>query len=109
MAGKNIGDLLNAANITWGGFMGGFDLTASNANGTTGCARSTVSPNTNAHGDGLHAAPRLVPVLRLDRKPAAHTAELDRDDRSHRADARRGGIDDCRSTTNMTITTSSLR
>ncbi|WP_298692176.1 alkaline phosphatase family protein [uncultured Sphingomonas sp.] len=47
MAGKNIGDLLNTANITWGGFMGGFDLTATNANGTTGCARSTVSPNTN--------------------------------------------------------------
>lgn len=46
MLGKNIGDLLNAANITWGGFMGGFDLTAKNANGTTGCARSTVSPNT---------------------------------------------------------------
>jgi len=47
MTGKNIGDLLNASNITWGGFMGGFDRTATNANGTTGCARSTVSPNTN--------------------------------------------------------------
>ena len=47
MSGKNVGDLLNTANITWGGFMGGFDLSASNANGTTGCARSTVSPNTN--------------------------------------------------------------
>jgi phospholipase C len=47
MSGKNIGDMLNDANITWGGFMGGFDLTASNANGTTGCARSTVSPNTS--------------------------------------------------------------
>jgi phospholipase C len=38
---KNIGDLLNRAKITWGGFMGGFDLTLTNANGTTGCARST--------------------------------------------------------------------
>jgi phospholipase C len=47
MSGKNIGDLLNAANITWGGFMGGFDLAATNANGTTACKRSTVSPNTN--------------------------------------------------------------
>ena len=54
MAGKNIGDLLNAAKISWGGFMGGFDLTAKNANGTggstdptIGCKRSTVSPNTN--------------------------------------------------------------
>ncbi|WP_068093741.1 phospholipase C [Novosphingobium rosa] len=46
MTGQNIGDLLNAAGITWGGFMGGFDLTATNANGSTGCTRSTVSPNT---------------------------------------------------------------
>jgi len=43
MGGKNIGDLLNAANITWGGFMGGFNLQTVNANGTTGCARSTWS------------------------------------------------------------------
>ena len=42
MAGKNIGDLLNAADVTWGGFMGGFDLGAKNANGTTGCGRSTL-------------------------------------------------------------------
>jgi phospholipase C len=43
MEGQNIGDLLNAAHITWGGFMGGFDLGATNANGTTGCKRSTHS------------------------------------------------------------------
>ncbi|MGF6572906.1 phospholipase C [Paraburkholderia sp. GAS333] len=43
MTSKNIGDLLNSANLTWGGFMGGFDLTATNANGTTGCSRSTYS------------------------------------------------------------------
>ena len=43
MTGKNIGDLLNAAHVSWGSFMGGFDLTASNANGTTGCHRSTNS------------------------------------------------------------------
>ena len=43
MTSKNIGDLLNAAGVTWGGFMGGFDLTATNANGTTGCLRSTFS------------------------------------------------------------------
>jgi phospholipase C len=41
-AGKNIGDLLNAKGITWGWFQGGFDLTATNANGTTGCARYTT-------------------------------------------------------------------
>jgi phospholipase C len=43
MSGKNIGDLLNAAGITWGFFEGGFDLTITNANGTTGCKRSTTS------------------------------------------------------------------
>src|ERR1700737_614910 len=48
MAGKNIGDLLNAKGITWGSFMGGFDLTAVNANGTTGCGRqsTTTAPGT---------------------------------------------------------------
>lgn len=44
MSGKNIGDLLNAKNITWGGFMGGFNLSTTNSNGTTGCKRSTVTP-----------------------------------------------------------------
>lgn len=48
MTSKNIGDLLNAANITWGGFMGGFNLTLTNANGTTGCKRSTFSNVLNA-------------------------------------------------------------
>jgi phospholipase C len=41
MAGKNVGDLLNSAGITWGAFMGGFDLTYTNPNGTTGCNRLT--------------------------------------------------------------------
>jgi phospholipase C len=50
MAGKNIGDLLNAKGITWGSFMGGFDLGIVNANGTTGCARQTnpTAPGTPA-------------------------------------------------------------
>jgi phospholipase C len=43
MTGKNIGDLMNGAGIPWGGFMGGFNLTVTNANGTTGCKRSTAS------------------------------------------------------------------
>src|ERR1700691_2545360 len=41
--GKNVGDLLNAAGVTWGFFEGGFSLAATNANGTTGCKRSTTS------------------------------------------------------------------
>jgi phospholipase C len=43
MSGKSVGDLLTAAGITWGAFMGGFDLTATNSNGTTGCSRTTTS------------------------------------------------------------------
>ena len=46
LSGKNIGDLLNAQGLTWGWFQGGFDLTVTNPNGTTGCKRSTVSPIT---------------------------------------------------------------
>jgi phospholipase C len=41
LTGPNIGDKLSAANITWGFFQGGFDLTVVNANGTTGCRRSS--------------------------------------------------------------------
>lgn len=43
LGGKNVGDLLNAANVSWGFFQGGFDLTITNSNGTTGCKRSTTS------------------------------------------------------------------
>jgi phospholipase C len=48
LGSPNIGDLLNAKGVTWGAFMGGFDLTITNANGTTGCMRST--PATPANG-----------------------------------------------------------
>jgi phospholipase C len=47
MTGKNVGDLLNASGISWGFFSGGFDLTVTNSNGSTGCARSTTSTVTN--------------------------------------------------------------
>jgi phospholipase C len=43
MGGQNIGDLLTAAGVTWGFFEGGFDLTITNPNGTTGCHRSHTS------------------------------------------------------------------
>ena len=42
MAGQNIGDQLSAAGVSWGSFMGGFDLSRTNSNGTTGCARSSA-------------------------------------------------------------------
>jgi phospholipase C len=42
MSGPNIGTLLSDSGITWGGFMGGFNLTLVNSNSTTGCARSST-------------------------------------------------------------------
>jgi len=42
MGSRNIGDLLNAAGVTWGSFMGGFNLKKVNPNGTTGCTRSST-------------------------------------------------------------------
>jgi phospholipase C len=42
LSGLNIGDLLTDARVTWGSFMGGFDLTITNPNGTTGCKRSST-------------------------------------------------------------------
>ena len=48
MTGRNVGDLLSAANVSWGFFEGGFDLTVNNANGSTGCSRSTTSAITNS-------------------------------------------------------------
>ncbi len=42
MSGPNIGSLLSASGVTLGGFMGGFDLTKVNPNGTTGCKRSST-------------------------------------------------------------------
>jgi phospholipase C len=57
--GRNIGDLLNAARISWGWFQGGFDLTVKNDDGSTGCMRTTRSAAAGiASGDYLpHHAP----------------------------------------------------
>jgi phospholipase C len=46
---KTIGDLLNVGGLTWGSFMGGFNLQTTNANGTTGCKRSTFGTVVNGN------------------------------------------------------------
>ncbi|WP_018912019.1 phospholipase C [Thiomonas sp. FB-6] len=51
MQGRNIGDLLNARDVSWGGFMGGFNLGTVNANGSTGCKRNTTSSYTGTTAD----------------------------------------------------------
>jgi phospholipase C len=43
VTGKNVGDLLNTKGITWGFFQGGFDLTITNPDGSTGCKRTHAS------------------------------------------------------------------
>lgn len=58
MHGRNIGDLLNARDVSWGSFMGGFDLTITNSNGTSGCARSSA---TRAPGASQAATPDYIP------------------------------------------------
>jgi phospholipase C len=100
MAGRNIGDLLNDTGISWGGFMGGFNLGITNANGTTSCARSTHSeivgadikdytPHHNwfayypSTANSTHARPSSVSAigrtLAADgtRDPANHAYDLD--------------------------------
>jgi phospholipase C len=42
MSGPNIGDLLTASGVTWGGFMGGFNINISNPNGSSGCTRTST-------------------------------------------------------------------
>ena len=42
LGSKNIGDLLSAAGVTWGSFMGGFNLSTVNPNGSKGCTRSSA-------------------------------------------------------------------
>jgi len=52
MAGKNIGDLLNAQKVTWGWFQGGFNLGAQpNTNGSYGCNRNTPGTQGNNSTD----------------------------------------------------------
>src|SRR5260370_11841307 len=42
MKGQNGGNLLDGAGVSWGAFMGGFDLTVQNSNRSTGCKRSST-------------------------------------------------------------------
>src|SRR5216684_9148238 len=91
MGGKNIGDLLNAAGITWGSFMGGFNLVRVNSNGTTGCKRSSsgLAGNTNDYiphhawfqyyastANPNHTPPASVAEIR-NSGPANHGYDLD--------------------------------
>ncbi len=92
MSGKNIGDLLNAARITWGSFMGGFNLSLVNPNGTTGCARTTLSTYTGvteadyiphhawfqyyqSTANPTHARPSSIAAIGHTYEPGTHTLD----------------------------------
>jgi len=45
MSGQNIGDLLNAAGVTWGSFMGGFSNCANVSTGSTGLSTADYIPH----------------------------------------------------------------
>jgi phospholipase C len=94
MRGRNIGDLLNDAGVSWGWFQGGFDLSVVNANGTTGCKRSTPSLVTGKpKGDYVphhepfqyyastanptHARPKSVDAIGRSGDPANHQYDLE--------------------------------
>jgi phospholipase C len=89
MGGRNIGNLLSRAGVTWGWFEGGFDLSVTNPNGTTGCARSTTSAITHvasrdyiphhepfqyyaSTANPSHARPRSVMTVGHNGDPANH-------------------------------------
>ncbi|MET0330518.1 MAG: alkaline phosphatase family protein [Dyella sp.] len=94
LAGPNIGDLLNRKGITWGFFEGGFDLTRSNADGSSGCQRRTLSAITGVTSDDYiphhqpfqyytstanltHARPRSVAMIGKSGDAANHQYDID--------------------------------
>ena len=82
MLGRNIGDMLNGRNITWGWFEGGFNLQTVNPNGQhrMRAVHATDPAALPVLVDRLHPASPAVPVLRLDPQPDPCAAELDRGD-----------------------------
>jgi len=92
LGGKNIGDLLSAAGVSWGSFMGGFNLNIKNSNGTTGCNRSstsTISGTTNDYiphhsffgywastANPLHTRPKSIAEIG-NKGPANHNYDID--------------------------------
>jgi phospholipase C len=93
MGGKNIGDLLNAANVSWGWFAGGFNLNIVNLDGTTGCNRQSTSEIVGTQGDYVphhtpfqyykstanptHARPKSVHTIGWSGDPANHDYDVE--------------------------------
>ena len=84
MGGRNIGDLLNAANVSWGWFEAGFDVKAVNDNGSTGCTRAHTSAVTGLSSNDYVSHHEPFQVLPVDRQPHARPADVGGDDRPER-------------------------
>ena len=83
MTSKNIGDLLNAANIPWGSVYGWFQP-ANRSQQRHQRLRTHVRKRGDRRDNGrLYPASRLVPVLRVDSQPDPCSPELDQVDRLH--------------------------
>ena len=93
MTSKNIGDLLNAAGITWGWFAGGFNLNIVNSDGSTGCNRQSTSPIVQgaqqdyvphhtpfqyyaSTANPTHARPKSVKTIGYSGDPANHDYDV---------------------------------
>ena len=61
LQGRNIGDLLNAKDISWGWFQGGFDLGVVNENGSTGCGRWSSQTVAEAASKPFDYSPHHAP------------------------------------------------
>ena len=82
MGGKNVGDLLDSAGVSWGWFQGGFASPDYVPGQPSTDDLSTVCTGAHNNVGGasaarLQPAPRAVPVLRLDRQPEAPAADVD--------------------------------
>ena len=82
MGSTNIGDLLSAAGVTWGSFMGGFNLSTVNPNGTTGCSRSSTGL---AGTTGTTSAPLVLQLLCFHCEPGTHASNIDCRNRPRRS------------------------
>jgi hypothetical protein len=83
MAGRNIGDLLNAKGITWG-FHGRLRPHHRQSEWNEGMQprdQPASAGYARVHLGGLHPPPRLVPVLRLDGEPDSYAPEFGGGDR----------------------------
>ncbi|MGH9410726.1 MAG: phospholipase C [Vicinamibacterales bacterium] len=93
MSGRNVGDLLSSAHVSWGWFEGGFDLTAANTAGEKGCGRTTRSQVTGismvdyiphhepfqyypSTANPQHTRPSSIDAIGSDRDGANHQYDL---------------------------------